>query len=157
MLNELEPVDDVALVCSEEEATSVDRLPRCVFSWSDFGAKLDAATNDTAVLGGGWFGEIFEIRAGVSLPCMRGEGASVLRRWVIREGVAEVVVLFLVIRNGEVILKWREIDGCSCASPSESIQEANLAEARKTAYRSSNGRPCGPREAHYHDPAVDQG
>ena len=117
MLEELEPVDEVALVCSEEEAASVDRLPRCMFSWSDFRAKLDTTTNDTAVLGGGFYWRIFEIRSRVSLPGMRGEGASVLRRWVIREGVAEVVILLFVIRNGKVIFEGCEIDGCSCASP----------------------------------------
>ena len=56
MLDELEPIDDVALVCGEEKTTSVGRLARRALGRGDFGAELDSAPEDTAVLGGrrGW-------------------------------------------------------------------------------------------------------
>ena len=111
-------MDNVALICSKEKTTSEDRLPGCMLSWSDFRTKLDTATDDTAVLNR--CGQIFEIRPWVGLPSMRCERAPVLRRWIAREGVAEVVILIGILSDGKIVLCWREIDGCSYAPPSRS-------------------------------------
>lgn len=50
MLDELEAVDNVALVCGEEETTSVDRLAGRMLGRSDFGAELNTAPDDTVVV-----------------------------------------------------------------------------------------------------------
>ena len=89
-----------------------------MFKWSNLGPKLYTSTDYTTVLGRYADGWIFEIRSWVGLSSMRCEGASVLRRRVIGKGVAEVVVLFRVLCDLIVILRWREIDGCPYASPS---------------------------------------
>lgn len=118
MLDELESIDNVALICSKEKTTSEDRLSGCMFSWGDFRTKLDTATDDTTVLNR--CGNSFEIRTWVGLPSMRCERASVLRRWIAREGVLEVVILIRVLRDGKVVLCRREIDGCSYTQSSRS-------------------------------------
>ena len=51
MLDELEAVDNVALVCGEEETTPVDRLARRVLGRGNFGAELNTAPDDTVVVG----------------------------------------------------------------------------------------------------------
>lgn len=113
MLDELEPIYEVALVCCEQKASSVERPPRCMFSWSDLGAELDAATDDTTVFGGCI--DVFEVRSWVGLPRVRGEGAPVLRRGVAGKVVAEVVVLLWVLGDLGIVFRWCEIDGRACA------------------------------------------
>lgn len=114
MLEELKPIDNVALVSCEEEATSIHSLSRCSFSWRDFRSELDTTTNDTAILGGCVERRIFEISSRIGLASMRCERASVLRRWVAWKGVAEIVVARFVCPKVGVVVGWREIDGCSC-------------------------------------------
>lgn len=92
MLQELEPVDNVALVCCEEEATALDGLAGFCFCGGNFGSELDTAT-DNAVVGDvcvdGW---TFKIGSRVGLPGVSGEGASVLCRLVVSYGVLEIVI-----------------------------------------------------------------
>lgn len=104
----------------------MERPPQCMFSRSDLGAKLDTATDDTTVLGRCTDGGIFEIRSWVGLPSMRCEGAPVLRRGVVGEVVAEVIVLLWVDSDVVIVFRWCEVDGRSCASSSRSAQEAML-------------------------------
>ncbi len=92
VLDELEPVFNVALVSGEEETAAVHRLAGRVLGGGDFGSELDAATDDAAVLERCADGGIFEVGAGVGLAGVRGEGAAVLRGCIVGEGVAEVVV-----------------------------------------------------------------
>lgn len=112
MLDELEPIGNVALICSEKETAAVDRLARRGLGGGDFGPELDAATEDTAVLGG--CADVFEIGAGVGLASMGCERASVLCCLIAGEVIAEVVVFFLIMRNGKVVFHGGEIDRCSC-------------------------------------------
>ena len=93
----------------------MDRLAGRVLVGRDFGAELDAAAEDTAVLGRGADGWVFEIGSGVGLSGMCCEGASVLRGLIVREVVAEIVVLVLVLRDGRIIFGGGKVDGCSCA------------------------------------------
>ena len=115
MLDELEAVDNVALVCCEEETTSVDRLAGRMLGRRNFGAELDTATDDTVVVGVNRGFQIFEIGSRVCLSGMRREGASVLCGWIVGEVVTEIVVLFRVMRDDKVVFCGGEIDGCSCA------------------------------------------
>ena len=115
MLDELEAVGNVALVCGEEETTSVDRLAGRMLGRCNFGAELDAAPDDTVVVDVCTDWRVFEIRSRVCLSSMRREGASVLCFWIVGEGVTEIVVLFRVIRDSKVVFCGGEIDGCSCA------------------------------------------
>ena len=116
MLDELEAIFNVALVCGKKKTTSVDRLPQRVLGRGNFGAELNTAPNDTTVLGGCTDWWIFEIRSRVGLSSMRCEGASVLSRWIVGKVVTEMVVSFLVMRDSKVVFEGGEIDGCSCAS-----------------------------------------
>ena len=115
VLDELESVDDVALVCGEKETAAVDCLAGRVLGRGDFGAELDAAADDTAVRGGCFDWWVFEIGSGVGLTGMCCERASVLGCLIVREVVTEIVVLFLVTRDSIVVSCGCEIDGCSCA------------------------------------------
>ena len=87
-----------------------------MLSCGDFGSKLDAATENAAVIDVEVeFGLIFEIVSRVGLSGMRGEWASVLRRevvWVL-EAVVKVIVLLWVFCNLKVVFGWRKIDWCS--------------------------------------------
>ena len=114
MLDKLESIDNVALVCGEQKTTSVDRLPRRMLGQGNFRPELDTAPYDTTVLGGYTGAEIiFEIRSRVGLSSMRCEGASVLCCFVVGKGVTEIVVLFLVLRDSKIVFYGGEIDGCS--------------------------------------------
>ena len=93
----------------------MDRLARRTLGRSDFGAELDTTAKDTTIIDVGTDWWVFEISSGVSLSSMRCEGASVLCLLIAGEIVAEIVVLFLVLRDGEVVFRRGEIDGCSCA------------------------------------------
>ena len=119
MLDELEAIHNVALVGGEKKATAVDRLPRGTLRWSDFWAELDTATKNTASLGRYRFWLVFQIRSRVGLPSMRCKGASVLCCLITGEGVTEVVVSFLVLRDGKIVMRWCEIDRCSYTPLSE--------------------------------------
>ena len=112
MLDELESIDNVALVCGEQKTTSVDRLPRRMLGQGNFRPELDTAPNDTTALGG-YLEIIFEIRSRVGLSSMRCEGASVLCCCIVGKGVTEIVVLFLVLRDSKIVFYGGEIDGCS--------------------------------------------
>ena len=126
----------------------MDRLARRTLARSDFGAELDTAAKDTAIIDvcADWW--VFEIGSGVSLSGMRCEGASVLCLLIAGEIVAEVVVLFLVLRDGEVVFRRGEIDGCSCAWVLGFDHEEFLGSAERATYRSSNDPQSGPQEAH---------
>ena len=50
-LNELEAIDDIALVAHEEEAALQGRSIRGSFICGDLGSELDAATKDTLGFG----------------------------------------------------------------------------------------------------------
>ena len=115
MLDELESIFNVALVCGEKKTTSVDRPPRRMLGRGNFGAELNTAPNDTTIVGGCFDWWIFEIRSRVGLSSMRCEGASVLCCWIVGKVVTEIVVLFLVMRDSKVVFEGGEIDGCSCA------------------------------------------
>ena len=93
----------------------MDRLARRVFGSRDFGPELDAAAEDTAVVDVSVDGRVFEVGSGVGLSGMGCERASVLCCGIAGEVVAEVVVLILVVRDGEVVVDGGEIDGCSYA------------------------------------------
>ena len=90
----------------------MDSLSRFSFSWSDFRSELDTTADDTAILGGR--AKIFEIGPRIGLPGVRCEGASVLRCLVVWKRVAEIVVAGRVCPEIGVVLRWREIDRCSC-------------------------------------------
>ena len=51
VLDELEAVGNVALVCGEKKTTSVDRLARRMLGRCNFGAELNTAPDDTVVVG----------------------------------------------------------------------------------------------------------
>ena len=129
MLDELKAVYDVALVCREKEASSVNRLPVGGFGRGDFRSELDAATDDAPVAGWertgygfGLSGQFFEVGPGIGLAGMRCEGASVLGLQVFGETIAEVVVTGLVRSNGWLVLRRREVDGCSCVHNQHDLQ-----------------------------------
>lgn len=107
----------------------MDRPSGCMFNRSDLGAELDSATDDTTVLGRCFDGRVFEICSWVGLPSMRCEGAPVLCRGVVGKVVAEVVVLFRVDSDVVIVFRWCEVDGRSCASSSQSAQEAMLGQS----------------------------
>ena len=96
------------------------RPPRCVFRWGDFGSKLNTATEDTAIVDVQIERWTFEIVSRIGFPGVRCEGASVLRLWVVRKGVVEVIVALWIRSESLVVGQWREIDGGSCPRQHES-------------------------------------
>ena len=92
MLNELEAILDVALVCREEETACVKSLSSGIFSWSDFLSKLNTTTNNTTCFRRDTKRRVFEVGSRISLACMRCERASILCLRIVRESIAEVVV-----------------------------------------------------------------
>lgn len=109
-LDELEPINDVALIGHEDEPTFGRRLAGCGFRCCDFRSKLDASTDDTTILRRISTEVILEIGAGVSLTRMCSEGASILCILVIGEIIAEVVVLGRVGSDGRVIFSRCDVD-----------------------------------------------
>lgn len=160
-MDELEPIDNVALVCCKEEATSLDSLARGGLSCGDFWTELDTATNDASVVSGYGGGEVFEVGSRIGLPGVRCEGASVLRivlRFrVARKGIAEIVITGCILPEDRIVLGWRDINGSSCSPESESAVKASVRMGARATYRSSNDPSSGLRGARCRVQELNQG
>ena len=100
---------------------------------------------------------VFEICPRIGLASMRCEGASILRLLVIRESIAEVVILGFVNASCRVIFGWEDIDGRSYSEPLSSVICQKSMKGTKDTYRSSNAQQDGPQATHFPEQESDQG
>lgn len=131
-------------------------LLRCSHLWT----KLNSTTEDAAGRGRGfvWWRNgqwpigsyvVLEIGPWIGLAGVCCEGASILCLLIIREVVAEVVVLGWVSASGRIIFGWEDIDGRSYSGHSSSAIYQYLVRERRSTYHSSNDQQDEPQAAHY--------
>ncbi len=112
MLQELEPINDITLVCRKEKSATMQCPIFDLFGLGNFTSKGNTSPHNATRCCGVRI-EVFEVSSGVSLADVRSERASILGRLVVGKGEAEVVISIWVRPKCWVVVRWRNINWCS--------------------------------------------
>lgn len=110
MLDELEAVDDVALVAAEKQSTTLECRLLCKLLLIEFRTEGNATTYDAAGFSRNGRSQSFQVQTRVRLADVRSEWAAILGLGVIGESIVEVVVPLRVCSEGRIILQGGKIN-----------------------------------------------